>query len=111
MAVFFSILTYVINGNLLQVIAMAILIFAFDAAQRLFEIKQGLPRRTLWERPAVLPHFWQRVIQTLIITVWWALAMSLMVWPGNVWAVLVGTAIFGTGMFLYAEWEAWQTRR
>ena len=110
-AVGLSVLTYALNGSLIRLIAVAILIFAFEAVQRLFEIKQGLPRRPLWERQVVSPHFPARVIQALIATVWWALIVYLMGSFDNVRALLVGTALFGTCLFLFAEWEAWRTRR
>lgn len=103
---FFSAATYLLNDSFIRSIAMAVLFVAFRFAERFIEIKQDLPQRSLFGEPAFSPHFWVRVVQALLATIFWACFMYLMIWSDNILLVLIGSAIFGMGIFLVGERKA-----
>ena len=105
-AVCFSVAAYFLNDSFIHSIAMAMLYIAFYFAELFMEIKQDLPRRSLFERPVYSPHFRVRIVQALLGALFWACAMYIMIWSDKIPAVLIGFTIYGIGTFLIGGREA-----
>jgi len=65
-AVCFSVAAYFLNDSFIHSIAMAMLLIALYFAELFMEIKQDLPRRSLFGRPVYSPHFRVRIVQALL---------------------------------------------
>jgi hypothetical protein len=105
-AVCFSVAAYFLNDSFIHSIAMAMLLIALYFAELFMEIKQDLPRRSLFGRPVYSPHFRVRIVQALLGALFWACAVYIMIWSDKIPAVLIGFAIYGIGTFLIGEREA-----